>query len=231
MYKSDQEPAIIDLKRAAVAKLKTMTADQGQSTAKVDYEESPVGQSQANSLAERAIWEVEGMTRTLVHSVEGLHKIELPVTHPARLWAIEYAAQLLCRFARSSSDGRTPYELRRGRAFKRALPAFCEPVLFLSVAKNKRRQKHEDRWKTALYLGLVERSNELRVGNINGVFKVGSIKRLPIEQRVDPELVKTLRGTPWQPTVEAESSITDAVVGWASEAVVPEEQLPPDVFS
>ena len=172
LYKSDQEPAILDFKKAVAARLRQVAGDE---TMKIELMESPVGQSQANSLVERAIWDVEGLTRTLVCAAEAFHGVTLEPTHPVRLWAIEYAAQLYNRFAKSSEDGRTPYELRRGKPFRRRLPLFVEPVLYMKVAKGKRRQKHEDRFETALYLGLIDRSNEVRLGNADGVFKALSL--------------------------------------------------------
>ena len=112
LYKSDQEPAILDFVRQVA----------GDETMKIELMESPVGESQANSLVERSIWDVEGLTRTLVCFVEAYHGVKLEPTHPLRLWAIEYAGQLYNSYSKSSEDGRIPYELRRGRPFRRRLP-------------------------------------------------------------------------------------------------------------
>ena len=67
--KSDQEPAILDVKRGAIAEVrKTHSVE-------VIPEESPVGASASNSAIERFIWEVESMVRTLKYHAEQLHKI------------------------------------------------------------------------------------------------------------------------------------------------------------
>ena len=125
-------------------------------------------------------------------------------------------------------DNRTAYELRKGRPYKRELPPFAEAVMYLRVAEKRMRQKFEDRWNTGIYLGLVERSNMVLVGTPNGVVKVNCIKRLPMNQARDPELLKSIRGYPWRLTpgdVQNEPGEVPAMV--ASEPVVPEDELPP----
>ena len=125
-------------------------------------------------------------------------------------------------------DKRTAYELRKGRPYKRKLPPFAEAVMYLRVAEKRTRQKFEDRWNTGIYLGLVERSNMVLVGTPNGVVKVNSIKRLPMNQAKDPELLKSIRGYPWRLTpgdVQNEPGEVSTMV--ASEPVVREDELPP----
>ena len=66
------------------------------------------------------------------------------------------------------------------------------------------------------------------VGTPNGVVKVNCIKRLPMNQAKDPELLKCIRGYPWRLTpgdVQNEPGEVPTMV--ASEPVVPEGELPP----
>ena len=70
--------------------------------------------------------------------------------------------------------------------------------MYLRVAEKRARQKFEDRWKTCIYQGLVERSNMVPVGTPSGVVKVICITRLPMNQAKDPELLKSIRGYPWR---------------------------------
>ena len=72
---------------------------------------------------------------------------------------------------------------RDGNQYRRALPSFAEPILYLRVARGKRRVKHEDRWGFAIYVGLMERSNEVKVVVNSTGFKVNCIRRLPEAQR------------------------------------------------
>ncbi len=61
IFKSDQEPAILELTRAAVDALRS------QVNVTVQFEESPVAASAANAHVERPIWEVEVKTRAPKH--------------------------------------------------------------------------------------------------------------------------------------------------------------------
>ena len=223
VYKSDGERSIVALKHEVVRKLRRDVGPIG-----VQFEESVVGESQGNAVVERAIWEIESMTRTLVHAAQDFHDVKLELTHPVRIFAVEYSAQLLNRAQRAVKDNRTAYELRKGGPYKRKLPPFAEAVMYLRVAEKRMRQKFEDRWNTGIYLGLVERSNMVLVGTPNGVVKVNCIKRLPMNQSKDPELLKSIRGYPWRLTprdVQNEPGEVPTMV--ASEPVVPEDELPP----
>ena len=184
IYKSDGESAMVALKGATVRALRERAGD-------VKMEESGVGESAQNGVVERAIWEVEPMTRTLCHAVQESHGVKLELTHPVRVWAVECSSQLLNLGQRSLKDNRTAYELRRGKPFRWKLPAFAEAVMLLRVADQRRRMKFEDRWFTGIYLGLVERSNMVLIGTPQGVVKVNCMKALPPAQAKDPELVKS----------------------------------------
>ena len=211
-------------KGAAVRALRERAGD-----VKVQMVESGVGESAQNGVVERSIWEVESMTRTLCHAAQEFHGVTLELTHPVRVWAVEYASQLLNRSQRSLKDNRTAYELRRGKPFRRKLPAFAEAVMFFRVADQRRRMKFEDRWLTGIYLGLVERSNMVLIGTPQGVVKVNCMKALPPAQAKDPELVKSITGYPWHLRDGTDGGLIDpgdAPVMVASEPQVPDAELP-----
>ena len=69
------------------------------------FEKSGVGESQGNAVVERAIWDIESMTRTLVHAAQEFHdaKIEKS-THPVRVFAVEYSAQPINRAQRGEGQ-------------------------------------------------------------------------------------------------------------------------------
>ena len=121
IFKSDGERALKALKRAGVNRYRELMASSESPAAeiKVIFEESAYGESQQNAHAERAIWEVEGMARTLLFACEDRHEIKTPSDHPLRVWAIEYAGQLLSGAQKSARDGRTAWELRLVREFRR----------------------------------------------------------------------------------------------------------------
>ena len=220
IYKSDGEPAILSLKQASVEKLRAVAG----ASIQVEFEESGVGESAGNAIVERAIWEVERLSRTLLFFAEDLHQTKTDEDHPARLWAIVYSGQLLSRAQKGSSDGKTSFELRRGRKFSRQLPWFTEPVLYLVVATKNQRKKYERRWEKAIYVGLDERTNMYRISNSDGVWRCNCIKRVPDNEKSDAELFKSMKGTPWQPRVEdGEREIRARV---AVPPLVPEAELP-----
>ena len=100
-----------------------------------------------------------------------IHDAKLELTHLVRVFVVEYSAQLINRAHRAGKDNRTAYELRKGRPHKWKLPPFAEAVMYLRVAEKRARQKFEERWNTAIYLRLVERSDMILVGTPNGVVK------------------------------------------------------------
>ena len=104
IYKSDGENAIKALKTAAVKELRS----NGGEAITVKMEESGTGESQQNGVVERAIWEVESKTRTLVHAAQEFHGVKLPLTHPVRVWAVEYASQVINMGAQSPSRKAAP---------------------------------------------------------------------------------------------------------------------------
>jgi hypothetical protein len=70
MIKTDQEPAILDLKRVLIKQLKETA---GVTIIEAMPEESPVQASQSNAVVERAVWEMQSTTRSLVAYAEWVH--------------------------------------------------------------------------------------------------------------------------------------------------------------
>ena len=81
VYKSDGERSMVALKHEVARKLKR---DAGPIW--VPFEESGVGESQGNAVVEVAIWEIESMTRTLVHATQEFHDAKLELTHLVRVF-------------------------------------------------------------------------------------------------------------------------------------------------
>jgi len=117
-------------------------------------------------------------------------------SHPVLPFLVKAAADLLNR-AQRGLDGRTAYELRRGKPYRKALPPPGEKVLYLPAGK--RVSRLEDRWKPGIYLGIIDNSDELIVGTKEGVFRARSVKRLTLDERKDPEFLNAIVGTPWKP--------------------------------
>ena len=72
----------------------------------VPFEESGVGESQGNAVVERAIWEIELVTRTLVHAAQDSHDAKLELTHPVWVFAVECSALLINLAQQAVKDNR-----------------------------------------------------------------------------------------------------------------------------
>ena len=223
ILKSDGEPAIIEMKREAVKRAREEVA------VEVIFEESHAYVSQTNGVVEQAVGAIEAKTRTLKFATEELHGVKLEPNSPVLTWAVAYAGQMMSRAHRYSSDGRTAYELRKGKPYKRRLPVFGEKVLAMSLGK--RRLKSEYRTFEAIYLGLAERSDMLIVGNADGCQRVATVKRLPPSSRRDAELIKALKGVPWRPRpgVAQEPGAQEVPVCIHADPVVRDDELPQKV--
>ena len=152
--------------------------------------------------------------------------MKLEPNSPVLTWAVSYAGQMISRAHRYSSDGRTAYELRKGKPYKRRLPIFGEKVLAMSLGK--RRLKSEYRTFEAIYLGLAERSDMLIVGNADGCQRVATVKRLTPSSRRDGEMIKALQGVPWRPRpgIEREPGVQEIPVCIHADPIVGEDELP-----
>ena len=86
--KSDQEPAIVDVQRAVIAK---------RGNAPTVPVNSPVGDSQSNGRLENAM--VRTMVKTILSSLESKWGVRVTRDHPVYLWVFEWAADLMTRYA------------------------------------------------------------------------------------------------------------------------------------
>jgi len=194
ILKSDQEPAILALKKAVQTQLQL----EGAKIDQIMMEESPVGESGSNGEVENAIKECTGQFRTLKCKLEDNYGFRLLASHAAMPWLVRYAAETIFRH-KVGQDGKTARERLRGRKFKRELVEFGECVWYLKP-KSKGKEKFETRWGTGVWLGIREESGEIFIGTAAGVLKVRSVRRKSSpEEKWNAELFKSLVGVPWEP--------------------------------
>lgn len=129
MLKSDQEPAILDLKN----KLKKVV--------KIDLvmEETLVGDSQSGGMFENAVKRMQGNARTYKLAVEQRLGLHIPEDHPIMSWLIRHSTANDNRF-HVGKDGMTALRRLRGRNFRRKIVEFAECVWYL-VPKTKGKDK------------------------------------------------------------------------------------------
>ena len=167
ILKCDQEPAIISL----VDTVRNVLAEEHGRDIAVEH--SPVSASQSNGFIEGAVRIIKGMVRTLRYSVEELHGVRVGTSRQILPWLVRYAGAIHSR-AQRDENGRTAYELWKGKPYRRQLARFSENILYLPSGKLQSRL--HDRWMEGLYYGLQDASDEILVGTQEGVMKARSFK-------------------------------------------------------
>ena len=191
MMKCDTEAPIVALRAAAA---KVLTETHGKS---IIFEDPAKAESQSNGLAENTVKQVKGVVRSQKTYIEELHGITLLQDSPVLTWVVRNAAMCI-NVGRRGRDGRTAYELRRGKPFRRKLIPITEHVLFLPAGK--RTSKLATRWVPGIYLGFRDDADEFYVGTESGdVLRARSVKRLTPAQRGNAQLVMNITGVPWKP--------------------------------
>ena len=144
---------------------------------------------------------------------------------------VEYASVLWNRYV-VSADGKTAYERLRGKKPRMLGLEFGEKLHWKrSVATIHRTDKLDSVWEEGIYLGHTTLSGESIVGNADGVFRTRTVRRAPLEERWQFELIKSMVGLPWKcnpHSDEAEQVIQDDMpVAPSDKPAIPPE--PPQV--
>ena len=142
VLRSDQESAIVDLLRQ-VAKARGST--------RTVLEQSPVGDSQANGTAERAVQSIEKMLRVHKLAFESRIGERLPIRHPLIPWLVEHISNVLNKFL-VGSDGKTATQRAKGRTSEQYVLEFASPCMFRVVGKVDGASMTE-RWYSGYWLG------------------------------------------------------------------------------
>ena len=122
IIRTDSEVAILALKKAVMALL---AKEYGQEV----LPEDSYYDSQGNGLAELAVQVIKAKMRVLGAAAEKLLKVKLEPSDTAIAWLTLWAAMSV-NIGRKGPDGRTAWELRHGKPFKRPIADFGERVLY-----------------------------------------------------------------------------------------------------
>ena len=109
--RSDNEPAILALKESTPTALKMAGVT-------VKVEEGALYDSQSNGLAESAVKDVKDAVRTNLACLVRRFGQDFAGGHPVLPWLLKYFVAMVNR-CRKGPDGKTSYELRKGRKFAR----------------------------------------------------------------------------------------------------------------
>ena len=120
IVKTDQESSIVSLQRAVAA------ARSGHGTA---LENSRVGDSNSNGRAERAVQDVKGLISTLRSALEANISEKVHLEDPVIPWLVRHAGHIIT-MSRVRKNGRTAYQMMKGRRSSANLVNFAETVMF-----------------------------------------------------------------------------------------------------
>ena len=186
ILKSDQEPAILALKDAVMA----------HSEFNVSGEESAVGDHSGNGAIEQAVQRVQGQTRVLKEALPARYDFKVDPAHVCLPWLIRHAAAVITRF-QVGQDGRTGFQRLRGRPFRRDIAEFGECVLYL-ILDSVGEEKYNSRWRTGVFLGVQDSTNEVILGTPEGCVKARTIRRRSTPaDRWGRASFDSIVGSPW----------------------------------
>ena len=183
ILKTDGERAIVRLLREALKRIKTDVADQA------SFEHPPPYDSRSNGSIENAVRLFKGVLRTAKLALEMRAGKRVPEQHAIITWLIEHVAFLITARLRGV-DGKTAYQMIRGRPFSKRLVEFGERVLFELPVKGPRhaeRGELEARWSKGIVLGFSRFTNEYIVKDGEGIKRSRAIQRLTPEHRCHTE--------------------------------------------
>ena len=123
LIRSDNEPSNLALKASTATALKLEGVT-------IKAEESALYDSQSNGLAESAVKDAKDAVRTNLACLVRRFGQEFTGEHLVLSWLVTYSVATVKRYRRGP-DGKTAYELRKGRRFAKALPYFAEKILFM----------------------------------------------------------------------------------------------------
>ena len=188
--KSDQEPAIVDVQSAVIAK---------RGNALTILVNSPVGDSQSNGRVENEIKKVRNMVKAILSSLESRWCVRVARDHRVYPWVFEWAADLITRYAHVGDFGKTGVQLIRGSKSSRNIAQFGEKILYKPLKLcGHHRGNMEDTFLDGIFLGMRLRPDEILIGTVRGVVKTRTLRRRVEEEQWDPEFAKSIKREPRQ---------------------------------
>ena len=131
-------------------------------------EESPVEEQQSNGTVEVIVREIQKQVRVMKSSLEERMKCEVLSRHPILAFLVEHAGKLMSRY-QVGRDGRTAYELRVGKPYRKQLVEFGEREYFMPIRPGDARQvKLDPKWQDEAFIGFRDRSDEMLIMTTSG---------------------------------------------------------------
>ena len=138
-----------------------------------------------------------------------------PIMH----WLVRWAAMALSRF-QVGKDHKTAYQRQTGKSCNVEVVPCAEKIWYRVAPTTGPKMSMESKWEEGLWLGHTRNSNEVFVGNKDGIVKAWAIRRRPLEERLDDAMVRSLKATPsgWN---------TDEAVTYEHPIIVESDGEPP----
>ena len=124
-------------------------------------------------------------------------KIEITTESPLWPWLVRHFGWILSRYA-VRADGRTRYPRLKGREYTAGIAIFGEAIWY-KLPKTADLTKLDDRWRTAIWLGKSDRSDEDIIGVDTGAVLARSVRRKVEGKRCNEKALTMDTGTPWNP--------------------------------
>ena len=113
-------------------------------------------------------------------------------------WLIQYAAQVIHTFKIHKEDQRSSRQRIRADPSVPEIPKFGESIMF-KPAKTVAIQKDQSRWRTGIWLGFIDDTNEHIIGTNRGTLKCRAIRRYDTTGQFNIIEIEEMRGSPWEP--------------------------------
>jgi hypothetical protein len=183
----DNEPSLINLMKRVVKKLGTSAT----------YRTTPNYSPASKGNCERRHSITLGQLKTIKSDLcQRFGLKELDIRHPLFTWLIKHTSFTVNRYL-IHSDGKTSYCRRWDKEYSSPLCNFGETVHFRNPRKLPNSQTN---WDIGTWLGRCTINNEVLIATSTGeVVRARTIKRLPLAEQANKELLLSLKGTPLQP--------------------------------
>ena len=146
---------------------------------------------------ERAAQTIEGQIRVMKSALEGRMGKKVDAEKKIVTFMAEYAGYLVNRLE-VGKDGKTAYERSRGKKAKVIGVEFGEKLLWMKRPKDSQKMaKIEAKWEYGVFVGVRRRSGELWVATEDGLKKVRSVRRIPVQERWGDDNLNWVKNVPW----------------------------------
>ena len=189
---TDQEEAIVSLMSKMPNELK--------GEIQLTLQKSPVGRSQSNGRAERAVRTIGGLTLAVLFEIQKTTGHRGTVDDPLLLWRVRHAGRFNDRYHVRQDSHLTAYHARCGKPYDGQITKFGASVLYMMpVKKSDKPKRLEHHWSYGVWVGRTEDSEEHIVLTSDGARIARTVHVLDEAVAKEKALWLHVCGVPWDP--------------------------------